>query len=135
MYRSIRNFLQRMRMVTVPDRRSPSRISLVALAISFVAITLALYGITPHARGLNFPRQELTGTPALLIYGGTFVTPLLLGLIAAFMGGRSIALADRPGQTVGGAGPGTFAILIGLFAFVLGGTSTFVALIYPRLTA
>jgi hypothetical protein len=44
-----------------------------------------------------------------------------------------VVVADRAAGRVGGAGPGVFAILIGLAAATLGGVTTFVALVYPRL--
>jgi hypothetical protein len=49
------------------------------------------------------------------------------------MGGRAVLVADRAKGRIGGAGPGVFAILIGLAASVLGGVTTFVAMVFPRL--
>ncbi len=111
----------------------PTMSSLIALGLAVLAAGLAIYGVTPSAGVLVFPRHSLEGTQATLICISTFVLPIALGLIAASMGGRAIALASRSEGTIGGAGPGVFAILIGLFAAVLGCVSTFAGLIYPRM--
>ena len=83
--------------------------------------------------GLDVPRSTLEGSRATLVYGGTFVLPIALGIGAAMMCGRAVVVTDRSDGRVGGVGPGVFAILIGLFTAVLGAVTTFVALIYPRL--
>jgi len=116
-----------------PTRRPPTAFSLLALGLAHVAAGLGVLGLTPYAGVLKFPRTTLEGDRAVLVYGGLFVAPLVLGLVAAGMGGRAVGVADRAAGRVGGAGPGVFAILIGLAAATLGGVTTFVALVYPRL--
>jgi hypothetical protein len=116
-----------------PTRRPPTLFSLAALGLALAAAGLAVLGLTPWAGAIKFPRPTLEGSRAALVYGGTFVLPIVLGVVAALMGGRAVLVADRANGRVGGAGPGVFAILIGLGAAVLGGVSTFVALVYPRL--
>ena len=117
----------------LPTRRPPTLFSLLALGLAIAAAGLGVLGLTPYAGALKFPRSTLEGPRATLVYGGMFVLPIVLGIVAATMGGRAVVVADRADGRVGGAGPGVFAILIGLFATVLGGLMTFVAMIYPRL--
>jgi hypothetical protein len=116
-----------------PTRRPPTLFSLGALGLALVAAGLGVLALTPYAGALKFPRPTLEGSRATLVYGGTFILPIVLGILAALMGGRAVLVADRANGRIGGPGPGVFAILIGLAAAVLGGVTTFVALIYPRL--
>ena len=116
-----------------PTRRPPTVFSLLALGLALAAAGLAVLGLTPYAGAVKFPRTTLEGERATLVYGGLFVAPIVLGIVAALMGGRAVVVADRANGRVGGAGPGVFAILIGLSASVLGGVTTFVALVFPKL--
>lgn len=120
-------------MLPTPTRHPPTPFSLAALGLAVLAAGLAVLGLTPVAGALNYPRRPLDGSHATLVYGGLFLLPIVLGVFACFMGGRAVVVVDRSGGRVGGAGPGVFAILIGLFAAVLGGVGTFAALVYPRL--
>jgi len=116
-----------------PTRQPPTVFSLVALGLAVLAAGLAVLGLTPYSGALYYPRRPLEGAHATVVYGGPFLLPIALGIVGAAMGGRAVVVVDRARGRIGGAGPGVFAILIGLFATVLGAVTTFAALVYPRL--
>src|SRR6476661_7198557 len=84
-----------------PTRSPPTVFSLVALGLALTAAGLGVVGLTPYAGALKFPRPTLEGSRATLVYGVTFVLPIVLGAVAAMMGGRAVLVTDRSNGAVG----------------------------------
>ena len=119
----------------MPQIKRPISLEAVtALTVSFVAVSLAILGIYSPWGALRFPvSQKLTGYPAIFGYGGTCVLPIVLGLAAALLGGRSYRGIERAQGKIAGDGQAFFSIMIGLFAVIIGACTTFAALIWPSL--
>ena len=119
----------------MPQLKRPISIeAITALTISVAALTLATLGVYSPWGALRFPvSQKLTGFPAILGHGGTCVAPIALGLAAALLGGRSYRGIERAQGKIAGDGQAFFSIMIGLFAVIIGGCTTFAALIWPNL--
>jgi hypothetical protein len=107
---------------------------IAGLFLSFLAIGLAVWGSILVSTSMNFTRQPLAEGSATLIYTATMIAPMLLGAIAFILGILTPRLVEKSGGKKAGQGPATFAMLIGMLAFVVGFVSTFVVLIYPKLT-
>ena len=106
--------------------------ALTALILSVIALTLAVLGGSNSWGGLRFPaEQKLVGIWAVVIYGGTFVLPIILGLGAALLGGHSMLVTEGSNGKLYGEGYAVFSMFFGLFAMIIGAVCTFAALIWP----
>lgn len=105
-----------------------------ALIIAFVALALAILGVYSPWGALRFPvERKFFGFQALVVYGGTCVLPIILGLGAAMLGGRAFKTIERSSGQLVGDGPAFFSLMISLFAAIIGLCTTFVTLIWPSL--
>lgn len=115
-------------------KKPVSREAAVALALASAALLLATLGVFIPSGGLRYPvTPKLTGTNAVLVYGATFVLPIILGLAGAWLGGRAYRTIERLQGNLGGDGLAFFALMIGFFAAAVGAATTFAALVWPNL--
>lgn len=115
--------------------RSPlSPSAIVGFVLAIFAIALALFGTYNPWGALKVPLQpRLFGISGILFYGGTFVLPIFLGIVASLFGGLAMKSIEDAHGKLHGAGHAVFAVMIGLFAAVLAGVNVFSALIWPML--
>jgi hypothetical protein len=110
----------------------PSAVAGIVSAV--LALGLAIFGVYSPWGALRFPvEQKLTGGLALLGYGGTFVVPIVLGLLGTLLGSHAVRVTAHSEGKLHGEGLGVFSIMIGVFAAIIGGVCTFAALIWPNL--
>jgi hypothetical protein len=117
----------------MPVRKQPVAIEgVVALVLALLAVGLAILGVYSPWGALRFPvSMKLTGTDAILAYGGTCVLPILLGAAASMLGEYTFRTLEQSPKKRAGAGPAFFALMIGFFAATIGGCTTFATLIWP----
>jgi hypothetical protein len=115
-------------------RRPVCKEAVAALAIAVIALGLAILGVYNPQGTLRFTmRERLKGIEAVLLYGSTFILPIVLGIIAALLGGHSFRTIERSTVKLSGDGFAFFSMMIGLFATIIGVCTTFVGLIWPNL--
>lgn len=106
----------------------------IGFLIACIAAGLAIYGVTPYPKALNFPLQRLPEETGMKMYATTMFAPIGLGLLAIALGWLTTRIVERSHGTKAGEGPAVFAVLIGLLALVLGSVGTFVVFLFPRLS-
>jgi hypothetical protein len=115
-------------------KRPVCREAAAALVLAIIALGLAILGVYNPTGVLRFPiREPLKGTDAILLYGGTFILPIVLGVIAALLGGHSFQTIESAQVKLSGDGFAFFSMMIGLFAAIIGVCTTFAGLIAQRL--
>lgn len=102
----------------------------VLSVLSQILAYLGTFGPAPFG-AIRIPFKALEGAQALLVYGGTFIFPILLGLLGAGLGAYSFQSIDRSGGHLKGNAAAVFAVLLGLFSVVISTIGTFAVLIYP----
>ncbi len=108
--------------------------AIAALLIALLAVGLGTFGVFNPWGTLSFPMPpKLSGQNALLCYGGTCLLPILLGILAALLGGHAYRKIEHANGAIGGDGQAFFSLMIGLFAVIIGACTSFVTLIWPIL--
>ncbi len=105
-----------------------------ALALSIVAVGLAILGVYSPWGALRFPvNHERDGFNPVLGYAATFILPIVLGVAAALLGGYAFRKIERSEVKLSGDGFAFFSIMTGLFAAIIGACTTFAGMIWPNL--
>jgi hypothetical protein len=119
----------------MPQTKKPISVQAVAaLAVAFLALTLATVGAFDPWRFLHFPVNPSESHARFEVVAAIFyVTPIVLGIFAALFGGHSLKTIEQAQGQLTGDGPAFFAQMSGLFAAVIGACTTFVALVWPKL--
>ena len=112
-----------------------SPFALGGFTTSALALFLALIGAHGPAPfgAIEIPLKLRTGGTAILVYGGTFILPIFLGLLGAGMGAYAFQSIERSEGRMKGNGPAVFSVFLGLFAVIIATLCTFAVLIYPVL--
>jgi hypothetical protein len=115
------------------DLRQVCPVAVTGFGISVIAVVLAFVGTFGPAPfgAVRIPVVQLSGFQAILVYGGTFLLPLLLGVAGAYTGSYAFTTIERSEGRLKGHSGAVFAVLLGLFSVVLAGSATYAVLIAP----
>lgn len=115
----------------IEERKELNAVGVFAFVASALALTLALFGAL-------YAGSQTLGTSGVVrsaVIVGTYLTPILLGLLAIHYGNVSLVQIGERRQSERGDAYGIFAILMGMLTCVIAGIETFAFVVWPLVPA